>query len=893
MLAAEDTSALAALGEAVLQALSLISSDAAGKLGERPAGIDPLLAENARAKLRQIFGENRSALIALKREPTIARLEIEWLDNKKTEYLYVCRASSSSVGPDGLDGRLVSYRAPLGRLAEIPAGDEETIVLPFGRREALVRCRLLVHPRLDASGWDAVDNAFELLDQVVGVDSIRRLIEHARRAAVPIVDYLADILAEDEAKQLFFDQRRRKTVDRMALRDQPILDQFQGSVFRLPLDRQVLLLGPPGAGKTTTLIRRLAQKRTEEALTADENERLTELGLKTEFMSDSGWVMFSPTELLKLYVREAFNREGVPATADNLRTWSAERIALGRDVLRFLKGASGGRFTLGERDDSLSDSRSVALGSLYEEFSAAVDQHIVRRCSEALDSMDNGDDEEARNIARQVRLRFKTAPLTIETVHSFAENSEFLRSALGGLSDRISQEERQLANVLVSPDPAARLKALHELLNENPPPMGDGSDDDEEDDADEDAVGSLGRTWDQAATAKLLLGVVRSMAQEAASGRTRTGRSILTKVGAWVAGREIDQNQLISLGRKVRLRMRIRLLEGAARNLVYHVPAVYTQFRRQCAAAGRYYSPDAGAANRSSVLTPLEADIVILAMLTNARRALHRFPGAAWLDALSGRYLMQIFVDECTDFSCVQLACMLALTHPRLRAWFACGDFRQRITGSGVMGPDEIEWIRRVAHVPELEIRTITSEYRQSRRLKEFANALTAPDAGIDGVYPAPTRTDDPAPLLAEGIQGEALGKWLAERIIDVERLVGRLPSIAVFVDSEDGIDPIVKSTASFLAERNIRIVGCRDGRDVGNLQEVRVFDIRHIKGLEFEAVFFIGVDTLAIRMPLLFEKYIYVGVTRAATFLGIACNERLPERLEVLRPLFSGGAWK
>ncbi|MBK5294880.1 MAG: hypothetical protein JJE04_24780 [Acidobacteriia bacterium] len=243
-------------------------------------GIDPLLAENARANLRQILGENRSALLALKREPAIARLEVKWLDTEEVEYLYVCRASSASVRAYELDGRLVSYRAPLGRLAEIPAGEEETIALPIGRREALVRCRLLIHPRLEDSGWDAVDNAFELFDHVIGVDSIRRLIEHARRAAVPIVDYLAEILAEDEAKQLFFDQRRRKTVDRMALRDQPILDQFQGSVFRLPLDRQVLLLGPPGAGKTTTLIRRLAQKRTEEALTAEENERLTELGLK-------------------------------------------------------------------------------------------------------------------------------------------------------------------------------------------------------------------------------------------------------------------------------------------------------------------------------------------------------------------------------------------------------------------------------------------------------------------------------------------------------------------------------------------------------------------------------------------------------------------------------------
>ena len=166
-----------------------------------------------------------------------------------------------------------------------------------------MRCRILVHPLLDDAGWDSLDNAFELIGRTIGIeDSIRLLLEHQKRSgassSVATVDYLSQIFADADAKQIFFDQRRRKTVDRMELRDQPILDQYQGSIFRLPLDRQVLLLGPPGAGKTTTLIRRLAQKRTEEALTSDEAEQLTQLGLKSEFMSDTGWVMYSPTELL-------------------------------------------------------------------------------------------------------------------------------------------------------------------------------------------------------------------------------------------------------------------------------------------------------------------------------------------------------------------------------------------------------------------------------------------------------------------------------------------------------------------------------------------------------------------------------------------------------------------
>ncbi|MFM5708481.1 ATP-binding domain-containing protein [Aeromonas veronii] len=70
----------------------------------------------------------------------------------------------------------------------------------------------------------------------------------------------------------------------------------------------------------------------------------------------------------------------------------------------------------------------------------------------------------------------------------------------------------------------------------------------------------------------------------------------------------------------------------------------------------------------------------------------------------------------------------------------------------------------------------------------------------------------------------------------------------------------------------------------------MRVFDIKHIKGLEFEAVFFVGIDQLATLHPSLFDKYLYVGTTRAATYLGVTCWGALPSAIDSLRAHFCQG---
>ena len=141
--------------------------------------------------------------------------------------------------------------------------------------------------------------------------------------------------------------------------------------------------------------------------------------------------------------------------------------------------------------------------------------------------------------------------------------------------------------------------------------------------------------------------------------------------------------------------------------------------------------------------------------------------------------------------------------------------------------------------------------------------------------------------LLEHATNAETIVGWLADRIREIERFVGQLPSTAIFVNTEDDVAPVAEALNTALAEHNIQVIACREGQAVGQESNVRVFDIQHIKGLEFEAVFFVSIDQLATLDPALFDKYLYVGTTRAATYLGVTCQGSLPSAIESLRPHF------
>ena len=638
------------------------------------------------------------------KEPFVARVLVSWADDpEKRETIYVAPTSPANVSDAITGARFVNYLAAFGRLAEVEAGDEITLKTPGGDRKAFVHERVLLRPSCTDGVWDGLDDSIEFEQWSLALESLKRFLNEVAGITPTdeeIPDTVGLLLRQRAEAHLVRDKMRRRVVERMSLRDQPTLDRYQGDVFRMPIDRRLVLLGAPGTGKTTTLIRRLAQKRMPESLTDEEETALERADLRGT-LNLRTWAMFSPTELLKLYLREAFNRESVPASDDNLRTWEWQRFQLARNTLAILKSPTGGRFQLDESARTLLDGSSSGTVRLFEDFASHLEEAVLSRLTDAVENLRGAEDADLGRLATDAVGRIgPDRPASLSHLVRILERGSALQPVLKRLKDEVDNELRQIANKLVFKHRSVLAEIANNLAQIR---ANDRTEEDEEDETDEPSGLQENRTQTasdrEEVAAKLLIDALRHKARSAAVSRTRVGGRA-GRVLAFIGDRVPPDEELLKVGSTIAALRQARALVRSPRQLVMSAPLEYARFRSRALQEGVLFRPEATDVIRQGRISPDEVDVVILAMLGNARRLFEEtgwrllsMDAPEWLVDIRREYLTQVFVDEATDFSTVQLACTLELSHPRLHSWFACGDFNQRITENGVADVNELKWL--------------------------------------------------------------------------------------------------------------------------------------------------------------------------------------------------------
>lgn len=837
-------------------------------------------------RMGQINSMNRESNQTLVREPAIARVVVADQDDKKHTY-YICRATPTS----GVTN-LASYRAPVGRLASLPIGTEFT--LPNGTMvEVLEQAQL--HPSVINKGWDSRDTIIE--GDHFGPITIESLRALPRKfpSADQEENLLEQLLAEESQSANLIEGVRRSVITKMGLRDQPVLDQYQDEIFRLPLDKRLLILGPPGTGKTTTLIRRLGQKLDTVFLGEDERHLVENLGESPGAKHAHSWLMFTPTDLLKQYLKEAFAREGVPASDLRIRTWADYRRELARNTFGVLKtAAGGGSFVLKESVASFNSDaldKAIAWFSDFDEWQRLGFIDDLRQSAQGLSKHETPTIADVGKRLLSTLDRAGSGSLT-NTLTALAVEVNTVRTLVVRMKGDTDKRIKRALNIQLNRNKAFidelvtfidELQLTQEVENEDQ--------DDQEGDEEDTNLPTTGRSV--AVTAYMQ--AVRAQSRARARKKSLAKNSRNGRIVDWLGDRTLDEAELVDIGNSVLVQTSARRFVNPVKRYIDGIPRRYKSFRRLRQKEGTWYHKERF---NQTDLNPLELDVILLAILRGSNELLSKrnisrdIEAPVWssLKPVLDLYNNQVLVDEATDFSPVQIACMAALSHPKIRSFFACGDFNQRLTTWGSRSIDEMKWV-----FPEIEVKEITVSYRQSRQLNELAHAIIDAVGGADQGVTLPSHVDSEgvAPTLLEGASESAnVVDWLAQRVREIERFVGQLPSIAVFVESELEVEPLADALNEALAGENTQVVACSRGQVMGQDNDVRVFDVQHIKGLEFEAVFFIGVDRLAVLHPQLFDKYLYVGTTRAATYLGVTCDDVLPPAISTLRPMFISD-WK
>lgn len=127
---------------------------------------------------------------------------------------------------------------------------------------------------------------------------------------------------------------------------------------------------------------------------------------------------------------------------------------------------------------------------------------------------------------------------------------------------------------------------------------------------------------------------------------------------------------------------------------------------------------------------------------------------------------------------------------------------------------------------------------------------------------------------------------------MEIFNFKNKLPSTAIFVAEDDLIDHALKSVEEPLNNISIGVKACHRGEILGSEGKVRIFSVKYIKGLEFESVFFLNINKIAERPPNLVDKYLYVGLTRAASFLGVVYQNQFPGGIKFVEDYFKEGDW-
>ncbi len=630
----------------------------------------------------------------------------------------------------------------------------------------------------------------------------------------------------------------------------------------------VVIDGGPGTGKTTTMIHRLAYLTDIFAIEEDEKNNLNKYKLNPSqrkkllkaINEQRDWIFFSPSVLLKEYLADAMKKEGLANTADKVWNWRdyCRKILQEYYHLLEMKGSSA-PFKVCNKTEALfyqgSDIINVFTNYYLEEF---------RKINSQLPELDSEEVGFAWTaIAKNIKKRFEdvknydlghfvTLFNTLESVYA-KECKDLLQNRNNIL--------RELANEIYSllekdKGKKSYIEDILRLTLEEKTTI-------TKDDFNEEiqkwlkafCYSKVKENYELSDEQILITEILLPLLNDKLEGKIQKINELIVfeQFAQYTRGvKAIMLNVIPTRYKNFRSYLKITKFKGCDLKLLREISET-----RQ----GKELHHQ-----EQSLLLGFINTLVKLIKASSNPNIVHDY-----IEAYDYVARPIIGIDEVTDFSICEIYGMQSLLAREFNSLTLCGDMMQRMTSYGITSWSELDSV--VANPKVIELKT---SYRQSKKLLEVARRLYYDTCKIAPNYTAFMKSNKvPAPLVYINDVELTKIEWISKRISEVYRAYGeQLPSIAIFVNDKGYITRFLENlqNTEFFSKKGINVI---DGTQETNVKEshIGVYPIDQVKGMEFDVVFFHNIDKSSIDTDLL-RRYIYVGVSRAAFFLGITMNE-------------------
>lgn len=677
--------------------------------------------------------------------------------------------------------------------------------------------------------------------------------------------------------------------------------------------KTLIIDGGPGTGKSTTMIHRLAYLTDIYAIDEDERNKTQKYHLNSPqrerlrqaIATQRDWMFFSPSRLLKEYLSDAMRKEGLKNTSQKVWNWKDYReLILQENYILLGQDSSKAPFRVCHETAPLFYQNSDIIGE-FESFYLGQ----LREIKEKLPQIDaEGTAFAWTAIARNIRKRIEEESETYSIVR-FVNLFNSLESVYGSDCKELLRQKDALVGDLAhkicglleeKEDVRSEIEDILDLASEE---------EDTIDDEEEVEIEKAERNVPVKKSSSGILAWLKSLGGNNAKENERDNEDRLVKeIQKWLKAfcnskylQLSDVHQMMSdeilpligdsydkqisrIGELMVFEQFAQYTRGVKTIMLNGLSARYKKFRAHLMktqfggcdlrllriimqrSQGRELHHQ-----EQSLLLGFVNNLVKQTLSANIPNIKHNF-----IDAFNEVARPIIGIDEATDFSTCDIYAMQSLLSRDFCSLTLCGDMMQRLTPYGIKSWEELDGI-----VSNPKVEQMKTSYRQSKKLLEVARRLSIDTLGDTPNYRAfITSSKVPAPLVYVSENETFKIEWISKRIAEVFRAYGELlPSIAIFVNDKGNVAHFVENLqkTEFFTKNGVKVLdGSKSTTDITE-SHICVYPIDIVKGMEFDVVFFHDIDHSSEDMDML-KRFIYVGISRAAFFLGITLSEDIPE---------------